>query len=69
MSSLTQVEPFETDLTEIEYLGSGAFSNVVRIGNTGEFKKMPKSAALAKSFDQEAAILEKATKRRRRTQL
>jgi hypothetical protein len=45
-------------LTNIEYLGLGAFSNVVRLVDTpGEFMKMPKSAALAKSLEQEAVIL------------
>jgi phage shock protein A len=67
ISSLQQVEPTKKDLGPIEYLGSGAFSNVVGFGSTaaevfsatGEFMKLPKSAAQAKSLEQEAAILRK----------
>jgi hypothetical protein len=57
MSSVTQVGPIEEDLTKIEYLGSGAFSNVVYlVGSQGEFIKMPKSGALAESLEHEAAF-------------
>jgi hypothetical protein len=60
ISSLTQVGPIEEDLTKIEYLGSGGFSNVVcLVGTPGEFMKMPKVAALAKILEQEAEILRK----------
>jgi hypothetical protein len=60
ISSLKQVKPIKTDLAAIEYLGSSAFSNVVRLlGTKREFLKMPKSAALATSLEQEVAILRK----------
>jgi hypothetical protein len=59
ISSFKQVKPIFKDLTIEQYLGSGAFSNVVQLGTEGEFMKMPKSAALAKSLKQEAALLKK----------
>ena len=40
-----QVFPSEEDLTIRSHLGSGAFSNVVKL-NQREFMKMPKSAKL-----------------------
>jgi hypothetical protein len=58
-ASLTQVKPIFEDLNHMQYLGSGAFSNVLGFQSSGEFIKMPKSAALAKSLEQEAAILRK----------
>jgi hypothetical protein len=58
-ASLTQVEPIFEDLKHMQYLGSGAFSNVVGFHSSGDFIKMPKSAALATSLEQEAAILRK----------
>jgi len=57
-TSFTQIDPAEEALTASEYLGSGAFCNVVKLGRA-EFMKMPKSAALQKGLIQEAAILRK----------
>jgi hypothetical protein len=64
LMALTQVTPIEQELNDIQYLGSGAFSNVVAVGlkdkeGKGEFMKMPKSAALEKSLEGEAVILRK----------
>jgi hypothetical protein len=56
--SVTQVAPSKEDLTDIQYLGSGTFSNVFQV-KKGEFMKMPKSAALEKRLVEEAAILRK----------
>ena len=55
-ASIKQVYPEEQKLKVVKYLGSGAFSNVVQLGEK-EFMKMPKSAALRKSLEGEAKIL------------
>jgi hypothetical protein len=61
---VTQVDPGEEELNYIQYLGSGAFSNVVAVGlkdkeGKRQFMKIPKSAALGKSLAREATILRK----------
>lgn len=55
-ASIKQVLPEEQELVVVEYLGSGAFSNVVQLGPE-EFMKIPKSAALATILEGEAKVL------------
>jgi hypothetical protein len=56
--SVTQIDHGKEALTAIDYLGSGAFSNVVKLRDD-EFMKMPKSAAVEKILTREATILRK----------
>jgi hypothetical protein len=58
MVSVSQINPGgpPTPLTVQSFLGSGAFSNVVKLGDR-EFMKIPKAASLAANLKHEANIL------------
>jgi len=55
--SITLVLPKKEKLS-FNYLGSGAFANVVQVEER-QFMKIPKSASLEQSLIEEAAILER----------
>jgi hypothetical protein len=50
-------KPLGEKFDQMSYLGSGAFSNVYKVGE-GEFLKLSRAASLEKSLEEEANILE-----------